>query len=365
MSSTTITARPQQWIISRREDLLWFQGSVLAGVLLLFFFWLQPRLDEASYTVWNPVVLMLLIWGVMFDGTHVWGTYARSYLAPDTASRSTLPGRWSWAIIIVGPVVALLDYAFFTPGQSQLGSAGWPFRTFLLVAYLWAYWHLVRQHYGFLMIYRRKAGEIDNRGRRLDALLLWIGTLYPYLRFSLSEKFSRTGLPQTMPTAWLGPARITLDIAFVVTMVVALGLVLSGRIEKPRIGPKHLLLAIVIGFTFAVFSLLDNLLTITATLTIFHNLQYHRIVWQYERGKGRTPSGSLLAYLALGLILGLVWYVPRVFGVAIVHGSLGRNMLLGVGWGIAFHHYLVDARIWRIRRSPDVAQALDAGGLKA
>jgi hypothetical protein len=41
--------------------------------------------------------------------------------------------------------------------------------------------------------------------------------------------------------------------------------------------------------------------------------------------------------------------------------SLGRNVLLGLGWGIAFHHYLVDARIWRVRRSPQVTRALDAG----
>ena len=29
---------------------------------------------------------------------------------------------------------------------------------------------------------------------------------------------------------------------------------------------------------------------ITAALTIFHNLQYQRIVWQHERGRGRRPS---------------------------------------------------------------------------
>src|SRR5436190_1706267 len=72
----------------------------------------------------------------------------------------------------------------------------------------------------------------------------------------------------------------------------------------------------VIGFHLLVFALLDNLLTITATLTLFHNLQYHRIVWQYERGKGRIPAGGLVRYLGLGVLLGVVWYGPRVLGVA-------------------------------------------------
>lgn len=355
----------QPWIISRRDDLLWFQGSVLAGVALLLFFWLQPPLRNGSYTIWNPVVMVLLLWGILFDGTHVWGTYARSYFAPDATSRAALPGRWSWAVIAVGPVIAVIDHALLKPGPSLLSNAGWLFRSFLVVAYLWAYWHLVRQHYGFLVLYRRKAGETDRRGNRLDALLLWTGTLYPYLRFSLSESFEKSGLPQIVPAGLLAPLRTALDVAFIAVMAGIVALMASGRIEKTRLGPKHLFLAVVIGFTFLVFGLLDNLLTITATLTIFHNLQYHRIVWQYERGHGRTPSGSLTAYLALGLILGVIWYVPRVFGVAAVGGDLARNVLLGLGWGIAFHHYLVDGRIWRVRRTQGVAAALDAGAVKA
>lgn len=353
------------WIISRRDDLLWFQGSVLAGVTLLLFFALQPPLRNDSYTIWNPVVMVLLLWGVLFDGTHVWGTYARSYRVPDAVSRAALPGSWSWLILLVGPAIAVIDFAFFAPGPSLLGSAGWPFRTFLTFAYLWAYWHLVRQHYGFLVLYRRKAGETDRRGARLDSALLWVGTLYPYLRFSLSDSFAKSGLPQLVPQAWLAPLRTVLDVTFLIVFAGLIAVMLSGRIEKFRLGPKHALLAIVIGFTFAVFGLLDNLLTITATLTIFHNLQYHRIVWQYERGQGRTPSGSLAAYLGLGLLLGLAWYVPRVYGVALVHGSLARNVLLGLGWGVAFHHYLVDGRIWRVRRTAGVAAALDAGAVKA
>jgi len=354
-----------RWIISRREDLLWFQGSVLAGMTLLLFFALQPALRNETYTIWNPVVMVLLLWGLLFDGTHVWGTYARTYFAPDADSRAALPGNWSWLVIAVGPAIAVVDYLFLKQGPSLLGSAGWLFRTFLTFAYLWAYWHLVRQHYGFLILYRRKAGETDLRGARLDTMILWTGTLYPYLRFSLSDSFAKSGLPQLVPQQLLHPLRTTLDVAFVIVFAALLAVMLSGRIEKFRLGPKHLLLAVVIGFTFLVFGLLDNLLTITATLTIFHNLQYHRIVWQYENGRGRTPSGSLAAYLTLGLLLGAVWYVPRVYGVALTHDTLTRNILLGLGWGIAFHHYVVDARIWRVRRHKNVAATLDAGAVPA
>jgi len=366
MAAVTAPAVPtvrQPWIISRREDLLWFQGSVLAGVALLVFFLLAPPLDDASYGTGHLAVLGLLLWGVLFDGTHVWGTYARSYLAPDAASRAALPGRWSWGLLALGPAVAVADYFLSPPDRSQLGSAGWLFRFFLVGAYLWAYWHLVRQHYGFLVLYRRRAGGSDLRAARLDTVILWVGCLYPFVRFTLTAAYVRSGLPQLLPESWLPTLRAGLDAGFALVAVVLLALLLSGHFEPFRPGPRHLLLLVVIGFHLMVFALLDNLLTITATLTIFHNLQYHRIVWQYERGLGRAPSGGLLIYLTLGVLLGLAWYGPRVLGVALAESHLLRNSLLGLGWGVAFHHYLVDGRIWRVRRSREVARALDSGAM--
>src|SRR5262249_10250416 len=82
-----------------------------------------------------------------------------------------------------------------------------------------------------------------------------------------------------------------------------------------------------------------------------------------ERGLGRAPSGGLLIYLTLGVLLGVAWYGPRVLGVALAESHLLRNSLLGLGWGVAFHHYLVDGRIWRVRRSREVARALDSGAM--
>jgi hypothetical protein len=347
------------WIVSARQDLLWFHGSVLAGLLLLAVFAWAPKLSNASYASGHPAVLALLLWGVLFDGTHVWGTYARSYLVADPTARRGLPGRWSLALLLAGPVLAVLD-AGLPQRPSVLGHAGWLFQNFLLVAYLWAYWHLVRQHYGFLVLYQRRAPGRRPLDARLAVALLWVGCLYPYLRFSLSPAYLRSGLPLVLPEAWLPQLRLALDGGAAVVLG-ALGLALVLRLRRVRPGPPELLLFIVIGFTALVFATLDNLLTITAVLTIFHNLQYHRIVWQYERGRGRIPSGSLARYLGFGMLLGLFWYGPRILGVAMVPAGLCRNVLLGLGWGVALHHYFIDGRIWRVRRHTEVAQALDAG----
>src|SRR5260370_15316070 len=149
---------------------------------------------------------------------------------------------------------------------------------------------------------------------RIGSLIRWTGCLYPFVRFSVSDGYRQSGLLQLIPPSLIDPARLALDAGFVLASIALLVIVLSQRVEPLRIGPKHLLLAIVIGFHLLVFALLGNLLSILATLTIFHNLQYHRIVWQYERGLGRVPSGGLVPYLAYGIAPRLVWYGLRGFG---------------------------------------------------
>jgi len=347
------------WIVSRNQDLAWFHGSVLAGLALLACFYVLPGLNNATYSVGNPAVLIVLAWGIVFDGTHVWATYARTYFVHDATSRAGLPGPACFLWLLVGPVAAVIDHLWFAQDTSLLGHAGLLFRYFLVFAFIWAYWHLIRQHYGLMRLYARKSGEPAGR---LDTAFLWVGSLYPYLRFSLSDAYAATNLPNLVPIALYPVARTALDASFAVAALVLVAIWLARQRQRPTVfGPKHLLIAVVVGFNMLVFATLDNLITITATLTIFHNLQYHRIVWLYERGHHRVPMGVVPLYFGLGLLFGLLWYGPRILGAAIAPSDLERNVLLGLGWGVAFHHYAIDARIWRIRRTPGLTQLLDAG----
>ncbi len=346
------------WLISARQDLLWLQGSVLPALGLLALFRLAPPLDDARYAVGHPALWLLLAWGVLFDGTHVLATYARTYLAPpgDRECRAQAPGRWALLWLALGPILALFDGWLLPQRPSLLGQSGALFQHFLLFAYLWAYYHLLRQHYGFLVLYQRRLSSPI--GTRQDVWLLWLAGLYPYLRFALSEPYRQSGLPQLLPVASLPTLRGLLDGAMGLLLCALLPHYVA-RLRRQPVGPRELFLLIVALFHVAVFALLDHLLLITAVLTLFHNLQYHRIVWHYEKGRGRIPLGRLSRYLGLGVLFGLGWYGPRILGVALVSPSLWRNVLLGLGWGIAFHHYAIDGRIWRLRRAPSLTAALD------
>jgi hypothetical protein len=307
------------WIISRRQDLIWFHLAVIPSLLLGALFALGPA---------NPLTI-LCAWGVLFDGTHVWATYARSYLAdePDLPSR-----RWL-AIVLIGPAIALaLPRAF---------------PSFLLAAYLWAYWHLVRQHWGFVALYLR-AG-LRGQTTRLGTLL-WIGCAWPFVRFGLSADYAASGLPQLIPALALPSLRWAVDL-LTAGALGALGIFRALDRRPLHLGPAHLYVAIAIALHLFAFALLHSLLPIMATLTLFHNLEYHRIVQHYQERRGRSGH-----YLVAGLVFGALWYVPRIFGVAL-SPQPWSNALAGLGWGVAFHHYLVDGRIWRLRK-PALREAL-------
>jgi hypothetical protein len=250
---TTLQHKRNIWIISRTQDLLWFQGSVIAGLALLIAFLLLPKLEQSNYSIAHPAIWLLLFWGVIFDGTHVMATYARTYFATDTASKASLPSNAAFAWLLLGPCVAVLDYWCCTPVPSVVGNAGLLFGAFLSVAYLWAYFHLVRQHYGFLSLYRRKADP--HRAQSFtDIVFLWVGSAYPFLRFNLSEAYKTSGLPVVLPEMWLSPMRIALDVTFAIT-VFAILLVWCYRAAASveSFGPKHLFLVIVVAYSNLVF----------------------------------------------------------------------------------------------------------------
>ena len=123
-------------------------------------------------------------------GVFRWDTRDR-HLRPDLSGpttdrdcRATAPGSKSLLWVASGPAIALLDGWLLPQHPSLLGQSGGLFQHFLLLAYLWAYYHLLRQHHGFLVLYQRRLDRPI--GVRVDVALLWLAGLHPYLRYALS-----------------------------------------------------------------------------------------------------------------------------------------------------------------------------------
>ncbi len=162
------------------------------------------------------------------------------------------------------------------------GMKGW---LYLLVG-VWAYYHVIRQHYGFMVLYKVKNRDLGRLDNTLDRVFLGVMTVLPPFRrfFVLHPK--ELGIPFSFPR--LEPA---------VWWVAGLTVVLyAGRQwQRWRTGdridvPKFLLLGAVIPLHWLTFAYLSWQAAVP-TVTIVHNLQYHAIIWFHNRNRYGTESG--------------------------------------------------------------------------
>src|ERR671916_384455 len=186
-----------RWIISGREDLVWFIGSVASSYALFALY--------VGGVV--PLVPMVAAWAILIDAPHVFATLSRTYF--DREERRAR-GRLLWgslAFFLVGPAMVFAGLGL----------------VFFFLAALWAYYHLVKQHYGFMVLYKKK-----------------------------NDDLAAAWLARQIMRAWR---------------------------REPLNLPKYLLLAAAVPMHWVVLltPMPHKPVAIVAILTIYHNLQYHRL----------------------------------------------------------------------------------------
>src|SRR3989442_10564250 len=206
-----------RWIISAREDLIWFVGSVAASYALLILY-INGVL---------PLLPMVAGWAILIDAPHVFGTLSRTYFdASEWKTRKRLL-LGSLSFFVVGPTLVLLGLGF----------------TFFFVAALWAYYHLVKQHYGFMVLYKKKNNDLAPEDNALDRLLLMFAFNYPFLAFLANDSAAMARVPSILR----GGVNAVATLLLIGTIVMGAAW-LSRQIQRAALpqslnGPKYLLLA--------------------------------------------------------------------------------------------------------------------------
>jgi hypothetical protein len=324
-----------RWIIGRGVDLSLVIGSALAGyVYLVLFAAVQVKF---SYLWW--------FWSVGFDGTHIFATASRTYFDREARMRNRSLFYGGLAVFFsIGPLLVLA-------GQVHL---------LVLIVGTWAYYHVIAQHYGFLMLYKVKNRDLNPLDNRLDRLFLLVMTIAPpFHRFFIhhpAELGLKWGVPQSEPEMWILVGGVA--VAWVGRQFLRL------RTGQTIDLPKYLLLLAVVPLHWIVFAYLSWQAAVP-TVSIVHNLQYHAIVWFHNRNRysaddrfGRIPSAvsrSLLAYIAVGLVFSALYRVPGA--------ALGKVSEIAFGFfcGFGMTHYYLDSRIWRVRHDASLREALQLG----
>jgi hypothetical protein len=329
--------RRDYWIVSRRVDLSLVIGSALAGYAYLLL-----------YTAFHvPITLLWWFWSVGFDGTHIFATASRTYF--DREARARHPRLLYGSLIF-----------FFSIGPAMVLAGAVKYLAILVG--VWAYYHVIRQHYGFMVLYKVKCRDLRPLDNALDRIFLGVMLVFPpFQRFFLhhpEELGLHTRFPGLEPLCW----------AIVgATLAVYLGRQrMRWRSGERANVPKYLLFTAIVPLHWLTFAYMSWQAAVP-TVTIVHNLQYHAIVWFHNRNRyaesgeevhGRIPaavSRSLLAYVAVGLAFSLLYRIPGF--------ALGRVSELAFGFfcGFGLTHYYLDSRIWRVRHDPGLRAALRMG----
>ena len=326
-----------QWIISRRQDLIWFIGSALISYLAL-----------GLMALGVEVSLIQFIWFFGIDGPHVQSTITRTYF--DKAERARL-GWYLWIpvpFLLLGPVMVWA-------GLISL---------FFLFAVCWQQFHIVKQHFGFMMLYKAKGKDRDRTDFLLDRWLLLGSLLIPLGMFVLR---TRPQLTQTVPPlAWLTP--VALGVYAILGTAWLLRQAQKLRSGTPMNWPKLGLLLTVIplqwlALLYASHYGPDGILRAGIALGLFHSFQYHRLMWFHNRNRYTEPGAVQRHGLAARLVSNAGIYFAIAIGLNLVLNFIPSALLpyqfaQASIWGFAFTHYCMDARIWRVRSDKGLATAL-------
>lgn len=415
-----------QWIVGKKDDLYWIIGSSGVSLFLLaaYFFLTQALPEMGGIQIPGAVVIgvIFLIWTFFFDSTHFFATYSRTFLDRQYHQNNKLMLYSSLLVLLIGPVFLLTPFLLTENHKASYSQA--IFALIIFGSVLWGYYHLVRQHWGFITLYQKKNSENDVYQYSLDALLLTVGCLWPLLVYlnkelltlplllDLLETFRDDsfiqylfylsaitlllgGLILRLPsTKALGKLLLTIGLilcalplwtlldmgisvkdalvgselffryVFITSLLVYSGYYLFYRQDWNM--PKFLLMGSVLLTHNLILISVTNFLLISACLTIFHNIQYHRIIRYFNVNHYHTETQGLSVILTkklgyfvfFALLFSLLVLLLRGSVTLAESGLLKMILITSAINGISLHHYFLDGQIWRTSKDKQLRDSL-------
>lgn len=349
-----VSAGPRHfvWLFSARTDLSVFLGSAVVSLLAL---WIGARTGalygDMPDWAWVPAVLLI-------DVAHVWSTSFRVYADTDELKRRP------WLYSLVPALGLAIGIALYSEGELVFWRA---------LAYL-AVFHFIRQQYGWVALYRARAGERGALGKWIDTIAIYTATLYPliYWHTHLPRRFwwfltnDFTQIPVVIermaaPIYWLALA------AYVVKS-------LYGWLVKRAGNPGKDIVVVTTALCWYIGIVGYNSdYAFTVTNVVIHGVPYFALIYWYSQVRMKQKGGrGIYRIFAKGPAVFLVtlWaiaYIEEMFWDRGVWQD--RSWLFGSPWEIgAFKlvlvpllalpqlvHYVLDGFIWRRKNNPDFA----------
>lgn len=340
------------WLFSRNVDLAVFLGAAFVSFGALGIGALTGVLHaETPIWAWVPAI-------VLCDVAHVWSTIFRTYLDP--AERRARP-----KLLVLAPLLGLATSVFLL----SLGDLAF----WRALAYL-AIFHFVRQQYGWVSLYRSRAGETSRAGRVVDTAAIYAATLWPLLHWHthLPRHFSWffTHDIVALP-GFVMPAATVLYVAALAAYAARAARLWAQGTPNPG---KDIVVVTTAAAWYVGIVALDSDYAFTVTNVFMHGIPYFALVFVHARARANAADAppSLAARLTRSVppFLGVLWLIAfteeLVWDRAVWHD---RGALFGEPWELGglkllivpllalpqLTHYVLAGFIWRRRSNPSVA----------
>lgn len=161
---------------NERKDWLFIIFSSVSGFLLVGFYLLMDRLFSGQPEI--ALLITFLIYAVFFDVRHLFSTYSRTYLDKTYFQENKRWLNMSFAVIMLIPLLALLLIA---RGNYFSYNTGIVFTFLLRITTVLGFYHLVKQNWGFMVIYKKKMNEPQDGSDRWEKMMLLSGSFIPFV----------------------------------------------------------------------------------------------------------------------------------------------------------------------------------------
>jgi hypothetical protein len=205
---------------------------------------------------------------------------------------------------------------------------------------------------------------------KLDKIFFAVAFYFPFLTYPLHSKEGAALLPFPIPVRLAAGYEDTLLFAVIlVTLVYVVRQIRKWRQGLDINWPKQLLFASAIPVNWVLFRSAMPLLGVYAAVTIFHNVQYHRLVWFYNQNKyAKDPQAARkyglatlvnarwVTYVAAAALYAFIFdVVPRFVlrdGVGLMNIGMRNHIIFYFFAAPGLLHYWVDGHIWKVRSDP-------------
>ena len=370
-----MSAASTAWIVSPRYDLFWFFGGAVLSLLALSLY----------FGAGIPIVVLWWVWLLAFDGPHIGAAFTRTYLDRDEWHHRRGVLLTGLAVFLIGPTCLILNVAAGSPQ---------PFLLYLGAATLYGYYHVVRQHYGFLALYKARGRDYSREHFHTDKWFLYAGCWLPYIYLLLTHPSARRLIGLKGMPAGIEQTGATILVSMwgaAVLLFIARTLVQDRyRFRRPPV--LYVLLTVLLyGLTYFGVAHYEpvyaqsqgpdqDFLLISVLIVIFHNVQYFGLVWFHNRNRYGSAAEDFglatavnrsfgrYAMLCLGFS-GVVYFLFAAMTGVFPHFQLFVNSRFGaitasqiglcLWWGLAINHYYIDQKIWRVRGDATLKRNLE------